>query len=835
MYDDKEGEAALSIGSIILAPGFEEFDPGLKSEYGYGRYPNVVSSIEFERILSASGPYGGMVLRPFDGEVPRKIAFIQCVGSRDAQLGNNYCSSACCMYAIKEAVIAKEHTPGVQCTIFFMDVRAHGKEFDAYYSRAEEEYRVRFVRSRVSRVEEILGSRNLIVRHVVEEEPRDEEFNLVVLSVGMQPPQRAKELAKSLGIQLNEYNFCYTTTFSPIETSRPGIYVCGAFAAPKDIPESVAQASGAAAKAASIIASERGKLTAVKEYPPEVDVSRERPRIGVFVCHCGINIGGVVNVPKVVDYVKTLPDVVYAEHNLYTCSQDTQKRIREKINELNLNRVIVASCTPRTHEPLFRETVREAGLNIYLFEMANIRDQCSWVHMHEPEKATEKTMDLVRSIVAKVRLLKPLPKPTINVAPAGLVIGGGLSGMTAALELAKQGFDVHLVERERELGGHLRTIYYLLGSEDPQEKLRSIIKEVMESEKIRVHLDAEIVNVEGYVGNFKTTLNCIGEKVEIEHGVVIVATGAVEYKPTEYVYGVDERVITQHELEERLANGKFNAKTVAMIQCVGSRNEERPNCSRICCAQAVKNALKIKELSPETDVFVLYKDIRTYAFTEDHYRQAASKGVLFIRYDDKNKPRFTQENGKLNILVWEPVVKAWVPVEPDLLVLSVATIPNPDNERIAKMLKVPLTKDGFFLEAHMKLRPVDFATEGVFLCGLAHSPKFIEESISQACAAAARAATILSKKALEVEGAIANVDEDLCSGCRICESVCEYSALEMREKEGKLRAHVLEALCKGCGVCGSSCPTGSISMLHFTDDQILAQVRAALREEAKYD
>jgi len=835
MYDDKEEETVLSVGSIILAPGFEEFDPRLKSEYGYGRYSNVVSSIEFERILSSSGPYGGMVLRPSDGEVPRKIAFIQCVGSRDAKLGNNYCSSACCMYAIKEAVIAKEHTPGVQCTIFFMDVRAHGKEFDAYYSRAEEEYRVRFVRSRVSRVEEILGSRNLIVRHVVEEEPRDEEFNLVVLSVGMQPPQRAKELAKSLGIQLNEYNFCYTTTFSPIETSRPGIYVCGAFAAPKDIPESVAQASGAAAKAASIIASERGKLTAVKEYPPEVDVSRERPRIGVFVCHCGINIGGVVNVPKVVDYVKTLPDVVYAEHNLYTCSQDTQKRIREKINELNLNRVIVASCTPRTHEPLFRETVREAGLNIYLFEMANIRDQCSWVHMHEPEKATEKTMDLVRSIVAKVRLLKPLPKPTINVAPAGLVIGGGLSGMTAALELAKQGFDVHLVERERELGGHLRTIYYLLGSEDPQEKLRSIIKEVMESEKIRVHLDAEIVNVEGYVGNFKTTLNCIGEKVEIEHGVVIVATGAVEYKPTEYVYGVDERVITQHELEERLANGKFNAKTVAMIQCVGSRNEERPNCSRICCAQAVKNALKIKELSPETDVFVLYKDIRTYAFTEDHYRQAASKGVLFIRYDDKNKPRFTQENGKLNILVWEPVVKAWVPVEPDLLVLSVATIPNPDNERIAKMLKVPLTKDGFFLEAHMKLRPVDFATEGVFLCGLAHSPKFIEESISQACAAAARAATILSKKALEVEGAIANVDEDLCSGCRICESVCEYSALEMREKEGKLRAHVLEALCKGCGVCGSSCPTGSISMLHFTDDQILAQVRAALREEAKYD
>jgi len=835
MYDDKEEEAALSVGSIILAPGFEEFDPSLKGEYGYGRYPNVVSSIEFERVLSASGPYGGMVLRPSDGEVPRKIAFIQCVGSRDAQLGNNYCSSACCMYGIKEAVIAKEHTSGVQCTIFFMDVRAYGKEFDAYYSRAEEEYGVRFVRSRVSRVEEVPGSGNLIVRHVVEEEPKDEEFDLVVLSVGMRPPQRAEELAKTLDIKLNKYSFCSTETFSPIETSRPGIYVCGAFAAPKDIPESVAQASGAAAKAASVIASERGKLTAVKEYPPEVEVSREEPRIGVFVCHCGINIGGVVNVPEVVEYVKTLPNVAYAEHNLYTCSQDTQKRIREKIKDLNLNRVIVASCTPRTHEPLFRETVREAGLNIYLFEMANIRDQCSWVHMHEHEEATEKAKDLVRSIVAKARLLKPLPKPTINVTPAGLVIGGGLSGITAALELAKQGFDVHLVEREKELGGHLRTIYYLLESEDPQEKLRSIIKEVMENKKIHVHLNAEIVNVEGYVGNFKTTLNHNGEKREIEHGVVIVATGAKEYKPTEYFYGVDERVITQHELEERLANGKLGAKTVAMIQCVGSRNEQRPNCSRICCAQAVKNALKIKELSPETDVYVLYKDIRTYAFKEDHYREAASKGVLFIRYDDENKPRVTQENGEPQVLFWEPVVKTWIPVEPDLLVLSAATIANPDNERIAKMLKVPLTKDGFFLEAHMKLRPVDFATEGVFLCGLAHSPKFIEESIAQACAAAARAVTILSKKALEVEGAIANVDEDLCSGCRICESVCEYGAIEMKEKEGKLRAHVLEALCKGCGVCGSSCPTGSISMLHFTDDQILAQVRAALREEAKYD
>ena len=834
-YDEEEKEILLDVGSVILAPGFEGFDPSLKSEYGYGRYPNVVSSIEFERILSASGPYGGMVLRPSDGEVPRKVAFIQCVGSRDAKLGNNYCSSACCMYGIKEAVIAMEHSPGLQCTIFFMDVRAHGKEFDDYYIRAEKEHGVRFVRSRVSHIHEVLGSQNLIVRYVDDEGSKDEEFDLVVLSVGMIPPKNAEGLAKTIGIELNKYNFCFTQTFSPLNTSRTGVYVCGAFSAPKDIPESVAQASGAAAKAASMIASERGKLTVVKEYPPERDVSGEEPRIGVFICHCGINIGGTVNVPEVVEYAKTLPNVVHAEHNLYTCSEDTQKGIREKIQEHDLNRVIVASCTPRTHEPLFRETIREAGLNIYLFEMTNIRDQCSWVHMHEPEKATEKAKDLVRSIVAKSRLLRPLKKPLIDVVPAGLVIGGGLSGMTAALELAKQGFEVHLVEKEKELGGNLRSIYYLLESEDPQEQLGAIIKEVTDNEKIHVHLNSEIVDIEGYIGNFKTTLNNNGENKEINHGIVIIATGAVEYRPTEYLYGNDGRVLTQHELEEKLAKGDFNAKTVAMVQCVGSRNDENPNCSRICCSQAVKNALKIKELSPETDVYVLYKDIRTYAFKEDYYRKAAGEGVLFIRYDDENKPKVTEENGNLKVLVREPVLKTWVPIEPDLLVLSAATVPNPDNERIAKMLKVSLSKDGFFLEAHMKLRPVDFATDGVFLCGLAHSPKSVEESISQACATAARAITILSKKALEVEGAIASVNEDLCGGCRICEAVCEYGAIEMKEEDGKLTSHVLEALCKGCGTCGSSCPTGAITMLHFSDNQILAQVRAALKEEVKHD
>jgi heterodisulfide reductase subunit A len=829
-YEQKDTEATLKVGSIILAPGFESFDARLKTEYGYGRFQNVVTSIEFERILNASGPYGGLILRPSDGEIPRKIAFIQCVGSRDAQLGNNYCSAACCMYSIKETIIAKEHVPtALECTIFYMDIRAYGKEFDAYYNRAKEEHSVRFVRSRVASVEEDPSTNNLFVHYVEDEEPRTKEFDMVVLSVGMRPPKNVEKLAEVLGIKLNEYEFCQTNTFSPIETSKPGIFVCGAFAAPKDIPESVAQASAAAAKATALIASERGKLVAVKEYPPERDVSKKEPRIGVFICHCGINIGGIVNVPEVVEYAKKLPNVVYTEDNLYSCSADTQVRIREKIIEHRLNRVVVASCTPRTHEPLFRETVRDAGLNPYLFQMANIRDQCSWVHMHQPEKATEKAKDLVTAAVAKAKLLNPLGKPVANVVPVGLVIGGGVSGMTAALELARQGFEVHLVEREKELGGNLRHIYYVLGSENPQEMLESTVREVFENEKIHLHLNTEIVDVEGYVGNFKTTIRSDGDENQIEHGVIIVAIGAAEYKPTEYLYGADPRVLTQRELEETLAKGRFNAKTVVMIQCVGARNEERPNCARICCGQAIKNALKIKELSPNTEVHVLYKDVRTYGFKEDYYREAADNAVLFIRYDDEHKPKVIKENEKLLVLAWEPVLKSWLPIEADILALSAATVPNPGTEHLSRMLKVPLTKDGFFLEAHVKLRPLDFATDGVFLCGLAHWPKFVEESISQACGAAARAATILSKKTLEVEGIVSHIDENLCIGCGLCISLCPYGAIE---KDERGIARVKEVLCKGCGTCGASCPKRAITMHHYTDDQIIAEGLVVLKRAA---
>ena len=823
----------INVGSVILSPGFQEFDPRLKSEYGYRRFLNVVSSIEFERMMNASGPYGGKIIRPSDGKIPRKVAFIQCVGSRDAQLGNNYCSAACCMYAIKEAVIAKEHSSSpLGCTIFYIDMRCYGKEFDAYYERAQGEWGIQFIRSRVASVTEDPSTGNIFLHYVENEEPKIEQFDMVILSVGMQPPKNVEKLAENLGITLNKYKFCQTNTFSPLETSKPGIFVCGAFSAPKDIPESVAQASGAASKAMDIIADERGKLVTVKEFPPERDVSQEEPRIGVFVCHCGVNIGSVVNVPEVVEYAKTLPNVAYAEANLYTCSQDAQKLIAEKIKQHNLNRVVVASCTPRTHEPLFRETVQEAGLSPYLFEMANIRDQCSWVHMHEHKKATEKAKDLVASMVAKARLLKPLKKPTINVTPIGLVIGGGVAGMTAALELAKQGFEIHLVEKENELGGHLRKIHYLLEKDDdPQKKLEEMTKAVMENSKIHVYTSAEVVDVYGFVGNFKTMIKQHDDKEkEIEHGVVIVATGAVEYEPTEYLYGEDPRIMTQHELEEEITKGDFKAKNVVMIQCVGARTNQKPNCSRICCGQAVKNALKIKEVSPETEVYVLYKDIRTYGFKEDYYREAAAKGVMFVNYDDENAPRVVNDNGQLKVAFWEPVVKNEIEVNPDLVVLSAATIPNPDNKRIAEMLKVPLTKDGFFLEAHMKLRPVDFATDGIFLCGMAHWPKFIDESISQACAAAARAVTILSKKTLDAEGTVSHVDENLCIGCGLCISICPYSAIS---KDEKGIAKVNEVLCKGCGTCAASCPERAITMHQFTDEQLIVQGLAVLRRATR--
>jgi len=827
----------IRVGSIVLSPGFDEFEPSLKTEYGYGRFPNVVSSIEFERFLSASGPFKGQILRPSDKRHPKRVAWIQCVGSRDPHIGKGYCSSVCCMYATKEAVIGKEHAPDMEATIFYMDMRAYGKDFDKYIERAKKDYGVRYIRSRISHLKEVPETNHLIIHYETEEgEMVSEEFDLVVLSVGLEPMRDYEEVAKTFGIELNAYGFAKTSTFVPLQTSRPGIFVSGAFSGPKDVPETVAQASASAAEAGSLLTNSRGTQVTEREYVPEKNVNYQGPRIGAFICHCGINIGGVVDVPAVVEYAQTLPCVVHAEGNLYTCSQDTQEQIKKMIEEHQLNRVVVASCTPRTHEPLFQDTIREAGLNRYLFEMANIRDQCSWVHMHQPEEATEKAKDLVSMAVAKAALLDPLPTQTVEMNQKALVIGGGLTGMTAAHQIAQAGFEVYLVEKEARLGGNGRKIYYTLEGENVQSHLEHLIKEVEKDPRIHLMTATTIEKVDGFVGNFKTrvmrSVNGLSEVKEIDHGIIIVATGAEEYRPREHLYGQEGRVVTQSELEEKMVfqpQSLKGLKNVVMIQCVGSRNGDRPYCSRICCSEAIKNALNLKALSPQTNIYILYRDIRTYGFKEDYYEKAREAGILFIRFDPEREPRLETEGDGLWVIAHEPILHDDLRIQTDLLVLSPGIVaPFEANERLSKMLKVPLNADGFFLEAHMKLRPVDFATEGIFLAGLAHSPKSIEESLSQANAAVARALTYLSKTHLETIGTVSEVDEMKCNGCGLCESICPYQAIEIISKRTvvgeKEVAQVNKTLCKGCGACAASCRSGSIDLKGFTNDGIVAQI-----------
>jgi len=832
-YGDRERTETIEVGSIILSPGYEVFDAAKKPEFGYGFFDNVVTSIEFERLLSASGPYRGHLLRPSDGTIPERIAFIQCVGSRDTTCGNDYCSSICCMYATKEAIIAREHVGFIQPTVFYMDLRAYGKGFDLYYERARDEYGVRFIRCMVSRIRERFKTKDLVMTYIDEAgEIREEEFNLVVLSVGMVPSETVVELARRIGVEVDRYGFCKTNPFAPLSTSRPGIYACGAFQGPKDIPETVAQASGAVAYASEVISEARGTLTVKKEYPEELDVRDGEPRVGVFVCHCGINIGGFVDVPEVMEYARSLPSVVFADQNLYTCSQDTQERIKEAIEEHGLNRVVVASCSPRTHEPLFQETLRESKLNKFLFEMANIRDQCSWVHMRDKRVATEKAKDLVRMAVARALFIEPLAEQSLGVVQKGLVIGGGIGGMTAALKLAEQGFEAYLVEKEAELGGNLRNIYSTLEGEDVQAFLGETIARVREHPLIHVITNALVVDFSGSKGNFTTGLMIAPGMTyrKIEHGIVIVATGAEEAKPREYLYGQDPRVMTQLEFEELMAKRPEEAaqkRRVVMIQCVGSRDEERPYCSRTCCGSAIKNGLKVKELNPGAELYVLYRDIRTYGLMEEHYAKARSAGIRFVHYEPDKKPQVRVDGDSLVVSFMDPILKEGVDLNPDALVLSSAAVPR-ENEELARLLKIQRTAEEFFLEAHMKLRPVDLASDGMYVCGSAHAPKLISETISQASAAAARASTLLSKESITVSGVVARVDGERCAACLTCVRVCPYE-VPVINVEGEAEIDV--AKCHGCGCCAAECPAKAIELGHYRDDQLLAKCEAMAWEE----
>ncbi|MBI4722390.1 MAG: CoB--CoM heterodisulfide reductase iron-sulfur subunit A family protein [Candidatus Stahlbacteria bacterium] len=854
-FEDKAKTITLSCGAIVLATGIDPYNPISYGEYGYKKFKNVITSLEFERLLSASGPQKGHIVRFSDGKPPQKIAFIQCVGSRDVNVKNEYCSSVCCMYAIKEAIIAKEHIKNIEPSIFFMDIRAYGKDFDKYYERAKAQSGVRFVRSKVAEINETNGG-SLSLRYTQEDgKLKEESFDMVVLSVGLEPRKGIDKMSDKSDIKLDEYGFCRTGQFTPLATTKEGIFVIGGMSGPKDIPESVMAASGTVAECAKFLALERQAKVSKKVYPPELNVIGDRPRIGVFVCHCGINIAGVVDVEKVAEVAQKLPNVDYAQTTLYACSQDSLNIMKDKVKEHNLNRVIVAACTPRTHEPLFRETLREAGLNQYLFEMSNIRDQCSWAHMNEPELATQKAKDLVSMAVAKARNLNPLDRLLIQVNPKAIVIGGGLSGMVSALAIAEAGYEVVIIEKDSELGGNLKNIYYTLDGKEVQKLLKETIDKVKSNPLITTYTNAKIDNISGYIGNFKTQLsvngNGLAANTEIEHGIIVVATGAEEYKSKEYLYGEDARIITQLELEKRLSvianrtpqteHRKPNTdtkapKTVVMIQCVGSREKDRLYCSRVCCSEAVKNAIEVKRIYPNADVYVLYRDVRTYGLMEKYYTKARENGVVFIRYEPEYKPQVEildkeDINSKLRITTIDPLLESKVIIEADLVVLSCAIDAPTRNKELAKLLKVPLNADGFFLEAHAKLRPVDFATDGVFICGLAHGPKDMEESIIQAKGAAGRALTVLSRQTMEAEGTICWVNPIRCTACGVCVEVCAYSAIEIKEKEilpGVVErvAEINEALCKGCGVCAASCRCSAIDLKGFTDEQIFEAIGA---------
>ncbi|MGC9195364.1 MAG: FAD-dependent oxidoreductase [Syntrophobacteraceae bacterium] len=842
-FSQKEKMHQIEVGSVVLAPGFQAFDPSSMDTYGYGKYPNVVSSLEFERILSASGPFEGHLERPSDRKAPGKIAWLQCVGSRDSHPNaHGYCSGVCCMYAIKEAVIAKEHAKEpLDTAIFFMDMRTYGKDFERYYDRAREETGVRFIRSRIHTILPAApGSDDLMIEYVDEDGTiRVEIFDLVVLSTGLEVSRQAKALAERLGIELDCGGFAKTNSFSPIAASRPGIFVCGAFSGPKDIPSSVMEASAASAASAALLSDSRNSLTQSKTYPPEDPSVHGEPRIGVFVCRCGVNIASVVDVPSVRDYAKGLPNVAYVAENMFTCSQDTQKIIIEAIKEHRLNRIVVAACTPRTHEPLFQQTIREAGLNPYLFEFANIRDQDSWVHQAEPEKATAKAKDLVRMAVAKAALLEPIEKLQAPLIQSALVIGGGVAGMNAALNLSAQGFKTYLLEKKNELGGHALEVAQTWKGEDVLAYVEELKQKVLADADVEVLTGAELVEAGGFVGQFTSLVSVGGAQREIRHGAVILATGAEALEPVEYLYGQSPRVTRWHDLEKCFQKDPKlldSTEGVAFIQCVGSREPERPYCSKICCTTSIKQAIDLKERKPDLDVYILYRDIRSYGAREDLYTKARGLGVLFIRYNANEKPVVSnatvEGKEKLKIRVRDHVLGFPVELTVDYLNLATAIVPK-GLDQLARFFKVPLNQDGFFLEAHMKLRPVDFATDGVFVAGLAHYPKPLDESVAQAGAAAARAASVLSKPWVEVEPIVSVVNQELCIGCGMCEANCPFGAIRLHEVKGKgYRAETISASCKGCGVCAASCPQRAIDMKHFRDSQILAAIRVGGSRQA---
>ncbi len=830
VYDQPDVMETIQAGAVILSGGFEPFNASLKGEYGHGRFPNVVTSLEYERILSAAGPFQGHIQRLSDGKKPHRIAWIQCVGSREAHFGRPHCSSVCCMYATKQAIITKEHEADIDTTVFYIDMRAHGKGFERFYERAKSQYGVRYIRSLVSRVVPNPEDNTLRLTYAPEgERVRHEEFDMVVLSIGLCPNPASVALAKKIGVEVNENGFCVTDPLDAVSTSRPGIFVCGALQGPKDIPDSVQQGSGAAEKATALLSEVRGTMITERTLPPEKNVAGQTPRIGVFICHCGINIASTVDVKQVAEYAATLPNVVYATNTMFACSTDQQQEIKRLIHEHNLNRVVVASCTPRTHEPLFRDTLREAGLNPYLFELANIREQDSWVHQAEPEADTAKAKELVRMSVSRARLLEPIYDISYSVKQSGLVIGAGLAGLTAAMAIAEQGYEATLIERTDTLGGNALNLFYTEEGASPAMYIQDLIHKVENNPLITVLKQTEITAISGSCGNFTVTLATTGKEQQMVCGVIVVATGGEEYKPEEYLYGKNPRVMTQKEFESMLVNDPEKTKKygrVAMIQCVGSREPDHQYCSRVCCTSAVKNSLKLKELNPSAQISILYRDIRTYGLKETYYTQARQQGVRFFRYEYEQKPKVSAKGESLEISMFDANLQTEVNMEADLLVLSAAIRPKAGTKELSEIMRLPRDEDGFFMEVHPKLRPLDFATAGLFLCGLAQGPKFANEAIAQARGAVSRALTVLSKKEIVAEGVITQVDARLCRACGECERACPFAAIKVQTVGDRKQAVVNEGLCTGCGACNVACPTGAASLAHFRDIQVHEMLQA---------
>ncbi|MCM2251354.1 MAG: FAD-dependent oxidoreductase, partial [Ramlibacter sp.] len=832
-FNQTPEKVEIKVGAIVLSPGFDTFDPKLRGDYGYGSYENVVTSLDFERLLCATGPHDGQILRPSDRAHPHKIAWIHCVGSRQVTPGgNSYCSAVCCSYTQKQVILAKDHLPEMEATIFHNDIRSYGKDFERFYQRAEKLPDVQFVRSYVSVAGEDPVTKNVRIRYATPDGGvKEEEFELVVLSVGLNPPRDAQRFAQQFGVELGPQGFCKVNPVNPIETTRPGVFISGAFRGPMDIPEAVMTASGAGALSGQLLKSRRWRLSTERVYPTERDVTKEEPKVGVFVCRCGANIGRVVDVPGVAEYSRTLPNVVHVEESLFACATNTAKAIGDTVREKGLNRVVVAACTPRTHEPLFRDTLREAGINQYFFDMANIREHCSWVHSKEHADATKKAKDIVRMSVARASLLEPLDEFALPVNKAALVVGGGVAGMTSALTLAEQGFQTYLIEKASDLGGMARRIHYTVEGLDVQAWLKDLMKRTYRHQQIRVITDATITEVSGYVGNFVTKVKSKGRVQEIKHGAAIIATGADEYKPTEYLYGQDARVMTQLELEGKIAAGDDQvraARSVVMIQCVGCRQQDRNYCSRVCCSGAMKNALKLKAANKDVDIHVLFRDMRTYGFNEDYYREAAGQDVKFIRYEPQDKPVVQAEGGVLKVSASDPILGKRLELEADAVVLAAAVIPSAGSEDTARLFKVPLSPDGFFQEAHVKLRPVDFAAEGVYLCGTAQYPKHLSEVIGQAYGAAGRALTLLTHDTVVASGSVCGIDEDRCVSCGACITSCSYGAIDFHDTPRGKKATINPVLCKGDGLCNAKCPTGAVSLKHYTNDEVFGQIDAAL-------